>query len=107
MPAVYSTRFLSAKGATSTGSFTVPNGYVAVVRDLDAYANSIAAAAIFLHGASGETLYWFDWGIATQEAVNWRGRQVYFAGESIEVEIAVGVADSVDYALSGYLLTSS
>lgn len=107
MSGVYSTRFIGAQGATAPISYTVPNGYVAVVRDLDAYSDTVASAEIFLRNAEGGAIYFFTWGVAQQQSVEWRGRQVYFAGETITVDISVGALDAIDVAVSGYLLTSS
>lgn len=104
---VYSSRFISAPGLSTTRSYTVPAGYIAIIRDLDAYGNITGFADLYLHGASGETLYWFHWSALQQEAVLWRGRQVIYAGESFDVTVSTGGIDAVDVAVSGYLLTQT
>jgi len=104
---VYSTRFLQAHGASSGASFTVPNGYVAVVRDADIYSNSTGFSAFYLQGADGQALWYAAYNPGDQKSQQWRGRQVYFAGETISVSVDVGGLDSIDYAVSGYLLSSS
>jgi hypothetical protein len=106
MADVYSTRFISAVGLTGTSSYTVPNGFVAIIRDLDAYANPIGVVSLYLHGASGEALWWNSWDALVAAYASFRGRQVIFAGETFNVEADVTLLDSVDVAVSGYLLSA-
>lgn len=98
---VYSTRFLGVAGLNGTTAYVVPVGLVAVVRDIDAYANvSVASRELHIIGAAGQTIWWADWNTGDQVARQWRGRQVLEAGESLTVT----TSDLIDVTISGYLL---
>jgi hypothetical protein len=99
---LYSTQFLSWAVETSPPAYTVPAGFVAVVRDVD------------VSSGGGEIINWV-WGIDgeaklgggqfTIEALNqfqeWRGRQIIPAGHFIYVQ-SDGPTDG---QVSGYLLS--
>lgn len=83
----------------------VPAGFIAVVRDLDAYCDAtLGFATLFLHGAIGQAIAWHHWDVATTDQFQWRGRQVYEPGELIEVEADTGIGVGIDVTVSGYLL---
>lgn len=100
--AVYSTRFLEEVGLDGLASYTVPAGFTAVLRDLDAYnASGIAVGRIFLLGHLGQTI-WFAVSAEEQDTYqSWRGRQVLLEGEKFTVNTEV----HWDVTVSGYLLT--
>ena len=103
---VYSSRFIQAKGLTSSIQFMVPSGFIAVVRDLDSFIGSpVGNNDIFLHGALGQAIWWSSATIGESQYASWRGRQVYEPGEIVEVEVNVGSFDAYDVTVSGYLLT--
>jgi hypothetical protein len=104
---VYSTRILQAHGATSGATFTVPAGMVLVVRDVDCYANATGYINFFLIGAAGQAIWWFEWNPTDQKPAMWRGRQVLLAGETLTTSVSVGISDSLDYSISGYLLSNT
>lgn len=105
---VYSIRFIEARGLDSTSSYTVPEGFVAVIRDLDAYCDAtLGFADLFLHGAGGQAIAWHSWEATTQDQFQWRGRQVILAGETFDVEADTGIGVAIDVTVSGYLLTDS
>jgi len=84
----------------------VPTGFIAVVRDLDAFIGTpIATPNIYLHGALGQTIYWATATIGQSQINQWRGRQVYEPGELVVVHAEVGPLDAWDVTVSGYLLT--
>lgn len=102
----YSTRFLVEKGDGAGSTFLVPAGFVAVARCLDAYCHATGEVDLFFHNAHGGAIWWFHWSPTDQKPAQWQGRQTFFTGETIGVEIDQGGLDGVDYALSGYLLTA-
>lgn len=102
--AVYSTRFLAGQiSSTSTLTYTVPDGYRAILRDLDVtgpvgeqvvLVNVTADAAIFFSAIqSSGTVGW----------LSWRGRQVCEPGD--EIQLYAEQTTSASATLSGYLLT--
>lgn len=98
---VYSIRFMAWAATETPTPYTVPAGYVAVVRDVDAVSGG-GAIINWLWGINGECK--IGGGQFTVEALNqfqqWRGRQVLNPGETIYV-----AADgAIDGAVSGYLL---
>lgn len=107
MASIYSTRFIQASGLSSSTSYLVPTGFVAIVRDLDAYCDAtLGFATLFLHGALGQAIAWHHWDATTEDQFAWRGRQVYYSGEDIEVAVATGIGVAIDVTVSGYLLTA-
>jgi len=104
---IYSTRFIEEHGLTGSASYTVPPGKVAVVRDLDSYIGTPTGLnSLFLHGAKGQALFWTSADIGQSQYASWRGMQVFYEGEIIEVAADVGIADAYDVTVSGYLLTA-
>lgn len=97
---------LQAAGATAAATYTVPAGSVLVLRDLDAYCNSTGYSELYLEGPEGQTVFWFEWNPTDRKTAEWRGRQVAYEGQTVTVNISVGIADSIDYTLSGYLLSA-
>lgn len=106
--AVYSSRFIQQHGLTSSASFAVPAGFIAVVRDLDAFIGSpVGTNDLFMHGALGQAIFWDSAEIGTSKYMSWRGRQVLEPGELLAVEVSVGAFDAFDVTVSGYLLALS
>jgi hypothetical protein len=104
--AVYSTLFLSTAGLTSgTVSYTVPSGRLAILRDVDVVSLSAGAAFCIVFGPAGQRL-WIATPVAATPAgwFGWRGRQIYGAGSTIQIE---GGGVSWDVMASGYLLLDS
>lgn len=105
MAAIYSTLFLS--GNTSAGSpiFTVPAGFIAVLRDVDVYCNGIGGEELFLEDSTyGNTFA--RWDILTPAdsgSKQWQGRQVFNPGGGFVFVATVG---TWDVRASGYLLTA-
>jgi hypothetical protein len=98
---VYSTRFISGTSTPSTGlSYTVPGGYVAVIRDVAMLpiASGLTAAAV---GVSGGAFFWKVVTGTNGVSQQWQGRQVLNAGETLIADVA---GASAEYMISGYLL---
>jgi hypothetical protein len=102
--ALYSTLFAAAV-ITTTGPhvlFTVPAGYVAVLRDVGFLNTSGVTGPIYLYDSSVSTAWWASPSVANFGSVEWQGRQVFPAGSEISVQL--GNAPWVVRA-SGYLLS--
>jgi hypothetical protein len=101
MAVVYSTRFIGGlvTAATPLG-YTVPGGYVAVVRDVEfAIDGAIACVPYFTLAGSFDI---FRGGISVTDVWNqWRGRAVFNAGETFYLASSANVYGSA----SGYLLS--
>lgn len=111
MAAVYSTLFLNQAGVAGSITYDVPAGFIAVVRDCDIYGNnSDPETAFFLKDAdSGATF--FQWQITVEELgspthVEWRGRQVFSSGATLEASVSSLVSAAIDVRVCGYLLTA-
>jgi len=103
---LYSHLFYSAAGLTA-GVWhvgTVPGGFVWVLRDFDAYANTDALERVdvLLRGAEDQGIFYASWGASDQFSKQWQGRQVIPPG--YPVSLHVGGNSRVDVALSGYVL---
>lgn len=98
---VYSTQFLAWSDESTPPPFTVPTGYVAVMRDLDVTtgggsiisweAGLVGGAKIAGGQFTDESLF---------QMAQWRGRQVVPAGE----QLYFASDGATDGAMSGYLL---
>jgi hypothetical protein len=99
---VYSARFLQAH-AVAAGSFTVPAGYVLVVRDADCFYPGGAGQSAQLEGPAGGIFAYFPFSAAINGVlVSWRGRQIFYAGETF----TFAATAAMDIMVSGYLLTA-
>jgi hypothetical protein len=101
---IYSTRFFQISGLTGTHPYTVPAGFVAVVRDLDAFADpTISGSDLFFQGVATQTIWWNNFPVDQRSYGSFRGRQVFNPGETWFVTVD---GDPVDVTVSGYLLTT-
>lgn len=102
---VYSTRLIIANASVSaSGSYTVPEGFVAVVRDFEMYcaAGSTAPYAYLEITGAVNAVFAYVKGDSPGTA-QWTGRQVLEPGEEL---LAQGNSESTQTLLvSGYLLT--
>lgn len=101
MANVYSTRFLAWAADESPAPYTVPSGYVAVVRDADIYSGGgsiinwqLAVNAVAKFAAGQFTV------LSIAQVATWRGRQVVEPGE----DLVFSSDGSTDGMVSGYLL---
>lgn len=100
---LYSTQFLNGfDPAGGTHSYTVPAGYVAVVRSIDLWVGATGATAL-CNAGSARILSLTGPATVPAAGVNapWQGRQVVPAGGEIQVSLST----EGSYAVSGYLLT--
>lgn len=105
---VFSQRFFQARNLSGGSNYTVPDGFRAVVRDIDVFDGSVTGDNVFqaISDALGQTFaFWRS--PLTGGSLNagswfgWRGRQVFFPDDTITF-----FADSgLDVTVSGYLLT--
>ena len=100
---VYSTRFIAGFAPSVAGSYTVPAGFVAIVRDIDAWHEAGGSGSDYLY-ASVVSLggAFFYETFAASQWISWRGRQVINPGEELVVQGNSTVNQSV--MVSGYLL---
>lgn len=101
---VYSTRFIAAALEPAGLYYTVPEGFVAVVRDIDAVGTGgeYIQAALETVGST----FWLDYfpESGSYGWIGWRGRQICQPGEQISVFVS-GTESGGTVAVSGYLLT--
>ena len=103
MSRVYSTRLLVVHNLVEVATYTVPDGFIAVVRDIDGYASAgLIQTVVTVYGNLSQVIDW--WVIDTDTTVvhQWRGRQVLYAGEQLQV-LTTGPAD---ITISGYELVA-
>jgi hypothetical protein len=105
MSRVYSTRFFSDPHFVATpASYVVPAGFVAVLRDVWIYlGNNATPAAWQMESGTGAVLWAAEALPFNPQFWFWQGRQVYNAGDTIQV-VNTGVAP-LDATASGYLLS--
>lgn len=101
---IYSVRFgvVNTSAGGTVVVYTVPAGYVAVLRDVDAYFPSGLGPQLFLQDGSVPISFALLAPTAVPGSVQWHGRQVFTAGEEIAVNLT---ATPIRALLSGYLLT--
>lgn len=101
---VYSTRFLYTANIVSAPSYTVPEGFVAVVRDLDASCPSpVTGYYVYLVNTTRSYIIAISTFPSDNNSAQWRGRQVIPAGESIALN--GNPPTGATATVSGYLLT--
>ena len=104
MSLIYSTRFiLSGSAPAGTLTFSVPSGFVAVVRDVDVTFPAPApagSASLAIAGAYAASSPDFP---AAFGSWQWRGRQVAYAFELVELGVAIA---GTAVLVSGYLLAT-
>ncbi len=102
---VFSTRFLAAhdQPAIVPATYIVPAGFVAVVRDLDVYCGDVLGGdEFFARGSAGQVFWQATIALGETGWRFWRGRQVLYAGEQLQM-FSTKV---FDLSASGYLLTA-
>lgn len=98
---VYSTRFAQQELATGSYFWIAQPGFRTVLRDVDA-ANRSYPALMFVMGAGMQVIARFEVDGSTFNTFQWRGRQVFYAGENINFVVSSG---EWDFTASGYQLT--
>lgn len=101
---VYSHVFFSVEGLTGEEHVTIPDGFIGVVRCIDAYANvNFDVVDLFVKDVgSGATFWSVRYELLEQGPRQWRGRQVFIPESILQID-NIG-AHGVDVRVSGYLL---
>ena len=103
MSRVYSTRLLVCHNLVEVATYTVPDGFIAVVRDIDSYASAgLLEIAVTVFGNLSQIIDWWVIDTGTSIIHQWRGRQVLYAGEQLQV-LTTG---PTDITISGYELVA-
>lgn len=108
MYSVYSTLFLANNTDSGELNYIVPDGFVAVLRDVDVYNNSFVAAELFLEdNETGQTIWRVDNNAVIPDSSlgssQWKGRQVFNPGGGF---VFVASSGTWDVRASGYLLSA-
>lgn len=106
--AVYSVLFFQGTfgGGGVVTAFTVPAGYVYVVRDLDAVSPASSTSIVMSELVANQNFAVVPAGPVTDQAVQpytWRGRQVFESGQQLGL---AALFDLVFARVSGYALTA-
>lgn len=104
MATLYSTQFAAVQGlVASSHTYTVPAGFIAIVRDIDAFADTSGTSTFLVaRGPASNVFFYAEFLLATTSSKEWRGRQVLNTGETLVLQ--AGPA-AVDVMASGYLLS--
>jgi len=81
----------------------VPAGFVAVVRDVDVYYGGPSAVGVVVLGSASQVFWQASWSLAQSGWRGFRGRQVLYAEELLQIV----PDDTMDISASGYLLAAS
>jgi len=105
MADLYSTRFLIERAGAGAGpKYFVPNGYIAIVRDVSATSatgtTDVVALGVYAGPDGTEAQFATGEVASNSQAFHWEGRVVVLAGEDIQVSST----DEISYIISGYLL---
>lgn len=101
MATPYSTRFADLAGLNGAFTYNVPEAFRLVLRDVDVYGNAGLSAIHFrILNPAGGTIWLFQVDTDTNASGQWRGRQVYNAGEAVTFT----TDGAMDVTASGYLL---
>jgi hypothetical protein len=104
---VYSTLLFTGLLPVGTGTlYTVPSGYVAVVRDIEVWSGATSQAGINF-GLLSSGFYAVIWNLEIQPSAwqQWKGRVVAPAG--LELQGYGGGQSTIHACVSGYLLSLS
>lgn len=101
--AVYSTRFYAGEppAGANTTLYTVPSGYLIIVRCIDAVGAIPGTAGQCQILIGGKGFIFSGNYTTTVQYLHWEGRQVLYAGETLNANL-VSVASYL--VISGYLL---
>lgn len=102
MARVYSTSFIAVSAFTGVESYAVPDGFIAIIRDWDAYVNAgtTDSGNFYLSGGVDQIIDYFTVDFDTTVKHQWQGRQVVGPGENLFITAEL----TSDHSVSGYLL---
>lgn len=110
MAPVYSYRFLSSAGLLGTGpSYTVPSGFVAVVKCVTFYGSpgAFPMTAFLEDDVVGAALIADDWGSGDNHSTLWYGAAVFEEAQGFHFQVdQPGGTAGADVTASGYLLSA-
>lgn len=101
---VYSLRIFVQGSLDIVKHVVVPDPYIYIVRDIDVTERAgLSTGAFFFEGSEGQII-WAAYASVTGtfKSATWRGRQVFYPGESIGFDASVG---AWDVTCSGYQLS--
>jgi hypothetical protein len=105
MADVYSTRLLQEHELGALTTYTVPDGFIAIVRDIDVFFTTLAAGAVQVENPAGGIFAYFAAPVGNSICIPWRGRQVLEPGDEIGVVASMDFG-TADLMMSGYLLAA-
>ena len=107
--AVYSVRFALVQLTDDDDHvlYTVGDGDVAILRDVDFFQSSIALADVYLLLSGIAFAHFAPPGAGSQNSGSWRGRLVLNVGDTLEASVPGFASGEVNIAASGYLLTAA
>lgn len=103
MATIYSVRFIADSSAGSPVSYTVPDGYVAVLRSVNTVLSSSGSFANLQISNLGVYVCFFA-ATAADEFFSWDGRQVLQEGDVLESYVSSAGSTQL---VSGYLLSTT
>lgn len=102
MASVYSVQLYEGRNVND-GSLTVPDGFIWIVRDIDAFfGGGLDGGACNFIGSLGQTFAYFSFTGLVSSSFSWRGRQVFNPGQTFGF---ISDRAGVDVTISGYQLT--
>ncbi len=102
MAPVYSVQLAAIVGLDGPATFTVPDGFVWVLRDVDVWYVGFLTNVVHLLGSAGQTIWGNAFAGAEQpQYASWRGRQVLNPGQTF----GLSSSSATDFTVSGYSLT--
>lgn len=102
--AVYSTWFLRSNNLGAAEIYQVPEGYRAIVRDVDFFCDGTASSSsAFFFDYDAGAIIWYVTFAGNSDAQGWRGRQVFDPGARFAIE--GGGTPAIHARVCGYLLT--
>src|SRR6516225_11849348 len=98
MARVYSLALLRAHAISGSVTFTAPDGFTTVIRDIDWFVSTSIEVngACYVYGPVGQTWDYHELGPNSASAFQWRGRMVLAAGEVVTFVSAALIGQTTD-----------
>jgi hypothetical protein len=101
---VYSTRFIASGAADFAGTYTVPAGFRAIIRDLVAYCPApVSGEYVYMSSTTLGFAFWISTFAGDNNSAQFQGRTVLEPGENLTTGGNCPAGCGV--IVSGYLLT--
>lgn len=106
MAQVYSAQLAAQADYIGTLLVLVPAGYKLVVRDIMAFHNASGQPAqlVWDGNITNQNIWWAQWTSTQTGFVQWTGRQVFEAGQSMQFVASDAGGHGVSFQVSGYKL---